>query len=321
MHWHWLIVIYLFLGGLGAGAYLTSFAVEQGWLGDAPTLKRAGYFIAAPVVALGTILLVFDLGQGLAKPWLLIGLLANLRSVMTWGVYILSAFILVGLVRAYLAFKNKQAPVLLTWAGAILALATGAYTGMLLTDVQAIPFWNTGMMPVFFVVSALSTGLSATVLLAPFVEKDEIREGRAGQAHFLLIIIEIVVAAIFFWTMLHGSKGPVGVQSATVVVSGTYAFMFWVLFIGLGLGLPYVVYALQILREQHLAESTISAISETVLGNTGPLNDCCEQAASAEKMHHSPLMIVTDLGVLFGGFILRTLVIIAALPVWDGMLH
>jgi len=29
-HWGWLIAIYLFLGGLGAGAYLTSFAAEKG---------------------------------------------------------------------------------------------------------------------------------------------------------------------------------------------------------------------------------------------------------------------------------------------------
>jgi len=68
-HWHWLIVIYLFLGGLGAGAYLTSFAAEKGWLGSNSHLKRVGYLIAAPIVAIGTILLVFDLGQGLHKPY------------------------------------------------------------------------------------------------------------------------------------------------------------------------------------------------------------------------------------------------------------
>lgn len=65
--WRWLIVIYLFLGGLGAGAYLTSFAAGKGWIGNSPALQRAGYFIATPIVALGTILLVFDLGQGLKK--------------------------------------------------------------------------------------------------------------------------------------------------------------------------------------------------------------------------------------------------------------
>ena len=38
-HWGWLIVIYLFLGGLGAGAYLTSFAASKGYLGNAPALR------------------------------------------------------------------------------------------------------------------------------------------------------------------------------------------------------------------------------------------------------------------------------------------
>ncbi|MBC2724152.1 MAG: polysulfide reductase NrfD, partial [Desulfosporosinus sp.] len=37
-HWGWLIAIYLFLGGLGAGAYLTSFAAEKGLLGKTTNL-------------------------------------------------------------------------------------------------------------------------------------------------------------------------------------------------------------------------------------------------------------------------------------------
>ena len=201
MHWHWLIVIYLFLGGLGAGAYLTSFAAEKGWLGPSSSLKRAGYYLAAPIVAIGTLLLVFDLGQGLYKPWLLIGLLSNLSSVMTWGVYILSFFIIIGLIKGFLVFKNKNAPAVLTWAGAILALATGAYTGILLAVVEAVPFWNTAIMPVLFVVSALSTGLSATALLALLIEKQVSQQVREGQAHLLLIVAELVIAALFFGLM------------------------------------------------------------------------------------------------------------------------
>ena len=212
MHWHWLIVIYLFLGGLGAGAYLVSFAAEKGWLGKNSSLSRAGYYISAPVVAFGTVLLVFDLGQGLYKPWLLIRLLFNYGSVMTWGVYILSAFILIGFIKAFLVFKHKNTPAAINWAGAVLALATGMYTGLLLWAVEAIPFWSTGIMPALFVVSALSTGLSATALLASLIEKGKVNEGREGQAHLLLIAVELMIVIIFFTIMLTGVKGPIGIQ-------------------------------------------------------------------------------------------------------------
>ncbi|HVJ48066.1 NrfD/PsrC family molybdoenzyme membrane anchor subunit [Desulfitobacterium sp.] len=160
LHWGWLIAIYLFLGGMGAGSYLVSFASEKGWLGDAPSLSRFGYYIAAPLVALGAGLLIFDLGQGLKKPWLILGMFLNFRSVMTWGIYILSAFIGVGLLKAYFVWTKKKAPNIIGMAGAVLAFSTCAYTGLLLAVVKAVPFWNFYLMPVIFVISALSTGLS-----------------------------------------------------------------------------------------------------------------------------------------------------------------
>lgn len=309
MHWHWLIVIYLFLGGLGAGAYLTSFAAEKGWLGRNSSLSRMGYFIAAPVVAFGTVLLVFDLGQGLTKPWLLIRLLANFSSVMTWGVYILSAFIMVGFLKAYFAYKNKTAPDALTWAGAILALATGAYTGLLLSVVEAVPFWSTAIMPILFVTSALSTGLSATSLLAPWLEKGNFQEGREGEAHILLVGAELIIVAIFFGLMISGVYGPIGKESASLVVSGAYSIVFWGYFIGLGLLFPLVVFTLQYLRSKQSVKQLV----------VEPSIAARESAATAEKGHHSYLTIVTDVSVVIGGFALRALIILAALPIWDGV--
>lgn len=309
MHWHWLIVIYLFLGGLGAGSYLTSFAAEQGWLGKNSSLKRVGYYIAAPIVAFGTVLLVFDLGQGLTKPWLLIRLLSNFSSVMTWGVYILSAFIIVGFLKGFLTFTNKSVPNILTWAGAILALATGAYTGLLLSVVEAVPFWSTGLMPVLFVVSALSTGLSLTSLLAPLFEKRHSSEAREGQAHILLIAAELLIVGIFFGMMSSGMNGPVGKESAALVVSGVYWLVFWGYFICLGLLLPLGVFTLQYLRSKQSAPE----------GVTVPYLAAKEIAATLQKEPYSYLTSVTDIFVLIGGFVLRALIILAALPVWDGI--
>lgn len=308
MHWHWLIVIYLFLGGLGAGAYLTSFAAEKGWLGSNSRLKKVGYYIAAPIVAFGTLLLVFDLGQGLYKPWLLVRLLLNFGSVMTWGVYILAAFIVVGFVKAFLVFKNKQAPEALGWVGAGLALATGAYTGLLLSVIEAVPFWNSFMMPILFVVSALSTGLSVTTLVAHFMEKQGSANIKENQVHLSLVAAELIVVVIFFGLMSFGANGPVGAQSAASVMFGSYAIVFWGYFIGLGLLFPLVVF---ILENTHLKQSAQKVVTEPSLTET-------ESAATAQSGHQSYLVLVSDFSVVIGGFALRALIIFAALPIWDG---
>lgn len=306
MHWHWMIVIYLFLGGLGAGAYLTSFAAEKGWLGNS-NLSRTGYYIAAPIVAIGTVLLVFDLGQGLAKPWLLIGLLTNPNSVMTWGVYILAAFIIVGLLKGYFTLKNKSAPNILTIAGAVLALATGTYTGLLLAVIKAVPFWATGIMPVLFVVSALSTGLSLTSLLAPLVEKKRERfsESQEEKAHIWLISIELIIVTAFVGIMITGVNGAVGQESVALIISGVYALVFWGYFIGLGLVFPLVTFTYQY---YHTKSSSIQRVTEYSSASSEPIR----------KGKFFYLTIVSDILVIIGGFTLRALVILAAIPVWDG---
>ncbi|MDD4802891.1 MAG: polysulfide reductase NrfD [Syntrophomonas sp.] len=308
MHWNWLVVIYLFLGGLGAGAYLTSFAAEMGWLGKNSGLKRMGYYIAGPVVGIGTLLLVFDLGQGFYKPWLLIRLVTNFNSVMTWGTIVLGVFIGVGMLKGFLTFINKPVPSVVTWFGAVLAVATGGYTGFLVSVIEAIPFWNSGIIPAIFFISAMSTGLSLTVLLSSIFEKTESDKRREDLTHIVLIVAELAAVAVFMGLMITGTNGLIAQKSAAMIVSGKYAFQFWGIFIGLGLIFPLAVYIVQYYRSR--------AVRPASKASSGGANNA---AAPKLQQHHSYLAIITDSSVLIGGLALRALVIFAALPIWDGI--
>jgi len=92
MVWGWQIAWYLFLGGLGAGATLTSLVASRAGSRFGP-IERAGAILAGPAVAFGTALLVLDLGMGRREPWRLIYLYSNWQSPMTWGTWILTLFI------------------------------------------------------------------------------------------------------------------------------------------------------------------------------------------------------------------------------------
>ncbi|MGE4271707.1 MAG: NrfD/PsrC family molybdoenzyme membrane anchor subunit [Desulfitobacterium sp.] len=312
LHWGWLIVIYLFLGGLGAGAYLTSYAAGKGWLGNSPALKRAGYFMAAPIVAFGTALLVFDLGQGLRKPWLLIGLLRNFTSsVMTWGVYILALFICVGLVVAFFTLKKKEIPKGLEGLGAILALATCAYTGLLVAVVEAIPFWNTYAMPILFIISAISTGLSITLLVANIIDRGLVTdEYKTTKLHFYLVSLEIVLVAFIFSLANAGNKGAVAAESAGKAISGDLALWFWVFLVGLGLVVPLLVSAYGVKK---LGNSAHSGHVKAVAGSSSSV-------AVHEEHGFAKVLLLSDAFVVLGGFVLRYVVIFAALPIWNGIL-
>ena len=98
--WGWMIVVYLFLGGLGAGAAvlsaisaLTRRQVLQG-------IAVLGALVAPILVGGGTGLLVFDLGQPLRSYKLFTHL--NLVSPMSIGAWLLTIFLIVAAVHALL---------------------------------------------------------------------------------------------------------------------------------------------------------------------------------------------------------------------------
>lgn len=310
-HWGWLIAIYLFLGGLGAGAYLSSFAAEKGLLGKSSNLNRVGYYVSAPIVALGALLLITDLGQGLKKPWLIINMFLNFSSVMTWGIYILTAFIFVAFIKAFFVWKKRQAPDVLSYVGAILALATAAYTGMLLAVVQGVPFWNSYLMPVVFVVSALSTGLSLTSLLAHFFEKHQVHEVRVSQVHLGLVSAEIIALAAFFALIYSGSQGAVAKMSANLLLTDSLALPFWLFLVGIGLVGPLAFYVLQ---SRDNKSYSMQNLSENV-------NSQGEVTVGIGKAKNGSILLLCDGAVMIGGFTLRCLIVFAALPVWNGLLN
>ncbi|QGG48277.1 NrfD/PsrC family molybdoenzyme membrane anchor subunit [Heliorestis convoluta] len=285
--WGMLVVVYLFLGGLGAGAFLTSYGAEKGYLGNIAGLTKAGYLIAAPAVAIGCVLLLFDLGQGLIKPWLILGMLTNFSSVMTWGFYILSLFVLVAIARLYFQWKNIEAPSLLLSAGAILAIATAIYTGFLLSVVKAVPIWNNHIIPFIFLASALSTGLSATMLLAHGITKTVAETSKVDKAHFYIIAAEAVLLFVYITMAISGLQGLVAQQSAQMILFGSLAPLFWGLFMIAGIVVPLAIFAHNSFRHQKLSHNWV---------------------------------LSGDVAVIVGGFALRYLIIAAALPAWSGTL-
>ncbi len=94
-HWGWLVAIYLFLGGMGAGSFLIASLVElsgQRYKHKYCPTTMVGAGVSGPLILIGTVLLILDLGAGLREPWRIPLMFTNFSSVMTWGIWILSLF-------------------------------------------------------------------------------------------------------------------------------------------------------------------------------------------------------------------------------------
>ena len=88
--WGWMIVVYLFLGGLGAGSMVLSGMGHLGRRGRYQGIARAGALLAPVLVGAGSGLLIFDLGSPL-RFWRLF-VTINPVSPMSIGSWLLILF-------------------------------------------------------------------------------------------------------------------------------------------------------------------------------------------------------------------------------------
>jgi polysulfide reductase chain C len=289
--WGWLVVIYLFLGGLGAGAFLSAAFFElSGWRYKrdfCPTVLT-GATISGPVVALGSVLLILDLGAGKMEPWRIFYLFTNFSSVMTWGIWLLCLFIPLAMFYGLLELVEVEPfakgiiwarfPRLLRnlrptrrWVaivGSVLAVGVAIYTGVLISVVgPAVPFWSVRMlpflpipmMPVLFLISALSTGMALTFDLAATIAVPHIHEvmGSMALVHIILIGLENILIGLLLIMAL--SQGGAAAESAQMIMYGPLRLTFWVGVVLIGLIYPFVVHAYAIGAGRHSLWSGIGS--------------------------------------------------------------
>ena len=250
--WGAIIAWYLFLAGLGGGAFATS--AFLGWKHpEAVNMRRIAHIIAPVVVIIGLLLLMVDAEGGLHNPLRFALLLTNFGSVMTWGVVFLAGFVVIALVAVLLDFLKRSIPVWLDIVGTVFAVCVAIYTGVLLGVCKTFPLWNNALLPILFLVSAMSAGAAA--------------------------------ASLMFITSFNSDAGWNSVMSLLV---GEHAPLFWIGLVAVGLVIPTVL--------------------ETWLLFFSP-----KEFEESRKAHY--LSAASDVGVLVGGFLLRYLIVIAALPV------
>ena len=271
--WEFLIVNYLFLGGLSAGLFFVSGLAT--WIQDRenkpayPALARLGALLAPWPVSLGSALLILDLGKPL-RFWKLF-LHVRWRSPMSIGSWLLVAFTILSLaylwswleaderrrwvgkvpaklygklpafLRTWLEADGAPRRRLLALAGLPMSVGVGIYTGVLLGAVQSRPFWNTNLVAQMFLFSALSSG-AATLVLLRFFGKDHpgLRELRFLYGlDIVLMGLELFIVLPY---LIHGNLSSLAVKQALQqILGGPYTFVFWGLFLGLGLLAPLAV--------------------------------------------------------------------------------
>ncbi len=244
--WGWWIAIYLFLGGIGGGAY-TIGAVN--WLigESAETSTTMGLWIGFPALAIGSVCLLADLGS--PKRAILAGMKPG-TSWMARGFWIISVFMILALLHFVLhiftgvgsSAGGRAALNAIAVAGIVFAVGTMAYTGILLSSSKGIPFWRSGVVPVVFVVSALVTG-HFTIMLGMVLGfgGQEMAEPLRIMALEAAVLVGMEVLAIVFF--LQAAFGGADSRESVRRVLRKRSFVVGYFLMGLAVPLALMVIA------------------------------------------------------------------------------
>ncbi len=228
--WGWLIALYVFLAGLGGGAFLFSFILI--FIDKYTEMARIGALAGPLLVAIGSAMLLFDLGSAARAYRLFTTPATLLSSWMIRGAWILTAFIIVGLAYALPSFalfhwlpweQTSGFGLVLGMAAAVLAIVVAVYPGLLLGVIKSIPLWNTSALPPLFFLSGMDTGLAALVLMSLAFPSAVGAEG----LHFLAIIdaglIVLLLVALGAYLEIVRQSGVTAAASVRLLATPLFA--------------------------------------------------------------------------------------------------
>lgn len=158
-----LVAIYFYLTGLSAGSFILSTLAYGFGMEKFKPIGKIGVVLATVLLILAPLNLIADMGQPF-RFWYLF-LYLNLTSPITWGSFLLTLYPINCLVYGYFMFKgNMKMTKLFGLIGIPLAVSVHGYTGFILALGKARALWNTALMPTFFLVSAMASGIALMIL-------------------------------------------------------------------------------------------------------------------------------------------------------------
>jgi len=211
-------------GGLGGGLYLVSLYLDSLW----------GMFVSwLIVVALKGGFHLAYLGKPL-RFWRMV--LKPQNSWMSRGLIIVFLFIGFGalqLITSYL-FPGTAWELLFKGLAGITAFGTAMYPGFAMNYVNGIPFWNSALLPILFIVYGILDGFGIVIAIALFGGDVNLAAAETGSRIFL--VTSALIVAIYLWSATY--VGPAGKYSVMELIQGRIAPVLWIGVVLCGIGTP-----------------------------------------------------------------------------------
>lgn len=251
--WGLWIAIYFHGVGIAGGAFAVA---ALGYILNMPGFRHPAALRASIVLAFAAIIPAFlavwlDLGHMERASNILTS--PSFTSMMAFNAWMYNAFLLLAAVCWFISYRKGSGwlkPLLCL--GIMLALMFPSQSGAFFGVVDAKPYWHSALLPVMFLASAITAGPAMLLLIRGIIGVDSpAGHGDAGPAAFVAalsrlrkfvllgliayFLFEFAEFSIVLWnTQTHA-------PALELVLFGPYWWVFWIVHLGIGGILPFVL--------------------------------------------------------------------------------
>jgi formate-dependent nitrite reductase membrane component NrfD len=233
----------LFLGGTAAGVYLVGFVL--GAASGHTAIADVSIPAAAIAAALAMAVLAWHTGR---KAKLILAFSRPRTSWMARGATALTLLLVLAVADTILwsardGYSSGVAHLALGSITSLVAIFVLLYTGMLLTSLKPIAFWDSLVLPAVFMLSGMAAGLLLLALalgISQAAGRDVAAPAKLVVAFSLgFVVVEAACAVVYVWR----SRGGESASSTKRVLSGALAPHFWLGAVTVGFLAPVVLCA------------------------------------------------------------------------------
>lgn len=252
--WGLWIAVYFHGVGIAAGAFgvtAVGYLLQLPGFRDSRAVRLASVLVAASVgpalIAVG-----LDLGQ-IGRAWRIIAA-PNFTSMMAFNSWIYIALLLVCAVVWWLSYRPDRGwlrPVLAL--GILISIAVPSQSGAFFGVVDSKPYWHSALLPILLLVSALTAGSAALMLVRAAITRLAGTTAPLGlrepvpAVKFLRWVVLAGLVSYFFLEFAEFSvvlwNPQASAPEISLILTGPYWWVFWLVHVVLGGIVPLILLA------------------------------------------------------------------------------
>jgi tetrathionate reductase subunit C len=256
------IASYFFMVGLHAGCSLLSIGATLTGKKEYKPIAKIGAIGVIILFSTAPLLLIIDLGQPL-RFWYLMAR-GNSTSPLTWGSFFLLSYPVTTTVYIIMLFKNNMKFAKIFGAISLpLAIGVHAYTGFVLSMGLSSVIWHTSLMPIYFLSSAMVSGIALMSIIGIIRHWAKSRmgswseDGEREKDYKLLIGLTRLAGMFMILNLFIVFSEQVNMRfeseearaAAKMMISGHWSMLYAFCDLGLGTLIPVLAMAVPVVNK------------------------------------------------------------------------